>query len=164
MDVGCGRGDKAIFLADNYDFKVWGFDVSEVAINEAGKASKSMKNRPIFFASDAKDLDKASEIKGVNFNVIIDLVATQFMSEDDKKSYFKVLENHIIKHETFYILNTFVKDNDQDQMKGYVEWVKDIAQSPEMMKETYFKYFNIEDEWVRLTPKGKVGTYILVAK
>jgi len=32
-----------------------------------------------------------------------------------------------------------------------------------MVEDTYLKYFSIEEEWVRLTPKGKVGTYILLA-
>ena len=163
LDVGCGRGDKAIFLADNYNFRVWAFDISEIAIKEAKEASKSMNNHPIFFVSDAEDLAQAVEIKGVKFNVIIDFVSTQFMPDQNKIDYLKALRSHIIPRETFYLLNTFVKDNEQDMMKGYAEWVKKIAQSPEMVEDTYLKYFSIEEEWVRLTPKGKVGTYILLA-
>lgn len=162
LDVGCGRGEKTRQLA-SMGLKVYGFDVSQTAIAEAINASKETVDAPTFFASDAADIGNAPEIKDVSFDVIVDLVATQFLSKEEKLKYLEGLKSHV-KTGAKYLLNTFIKDCDEDKMEEYTPWVREIAQSPQMIEETYLVYFDQKELLSKVTPQGKVGTYILSAK
>jgi len=162
LDVGCGRGEKATQLA-SMGLKVYGFDVSKTAIDEAIEISKATKSAPTFFVSDASEISNAVEIKGVSFDVIVDLVATQFLSKVEKLKYLEGLKSHV-KIRTKYLLNTFIKDSNEDKMDKYTPWVREIAQSPQMIKETYLVYFDQQEFLSKVTLQGKVGTYILSAK
>jgi hypothetical protein len=93
-----------------------------------------MNNKPTFLICDTTN---ALAIEGIKLDIAIDLAISQFLNQKEKLSYLKGLKKHTVSHETFHILNTFVKNDDNNQMPVYANWVKKIAQSPETMNETY---------------------------
>jgi len=158
LDVGCGRGDKAFYFA-NKGYYVWAFDIAKSAVKEAEKAS--INKNPVFFVRDATKIGDASEIKDVRFDIVLDLVTSQFLDKESKTKYLKGLKKYLKTNQTYYLLTTFIKKDGDDPMDGYAEWVKKIAQSPKDLEEIYMKYFEIIGQMERETPKGKVGTFIL---
>lgn len=54
LDLGCGSGRDSFFLAEN-GYRVWGIDISQVAIEKACKNSKSKKID--FRVASAEELD-----------------------------------------------------------------------------------------------------------
>jgi tocopherol O-methyltransferase len=65
LDVGCGMGGSAIWLAENLGCAVTGISISPVQIQMANEASEGMKNRPTFLVDDANQLS----VKG-SFDVV----------------------------------------------------------------------------------------------
>src|SRR2546423_6832223 len=60
LEVGCGRGDFAIWLADKYpQAEVWGVDFSEVAIATAERRAESRGSRARFRVDDSEALSFA---------------------------------------------------------------------------------------------------------
>src|SRR3954469_23454053 len=60
LEVGCGRGDFAIWLAEEYpESEVCGVDFSEVAIATAEQRAKSRDSRAVFRVEDSQALSFA---------------------------------------------------------------------------------------------------------
>lgn len=83
LEVGCGTGDNAIWLARNR-FKVVGVDASEIAIDKAmAKADDANVNCDFFHADFLR-----SEIQGAPFGFIFDRGCFHsFDSGDDRKRF-----------------------------------------------------------------------------
>ena len=163
LDIGCGRGDKSIFLAEK-GFNVWGVDISEVAIKHANEASKHLKDKPIFVSGDISRFDEIKEFSDKNFDIVLDFSVSQFLSKEEKVEYLAQLSKHLIPNMSFYILLTFAKDDENDDQDGIADWIKKIAQTPKEVEELYGKNFEILDRWRSYSTKGKSDTYILKAK
>jgi tocopherol O-methyltransferase len=56
LDVGCGVGGSAIWLAENLGCKVTGISISPVQIEMARAAAENLRNRPVFVIDDANQL------------------------------------------------------------------------------------------------------------
>jgi len=61
LDVGCGIGGTAIWLAKHLACKVTGVTISPVQVQIAIRAAQSLPNRPTFFIADANDLSLAQQ-------------------------------------------------------------------------------------------------------
>jgi len=163
LDIGCARGDKSIFLASK-GYKIWGIDISEVAVNISKEASKNLKNKPEFITADISKLNEVDEIKGVKSDAILDLSLSQFLKSDEKEKYLEKLSKYLKHDQTFYILLTFAKDDESDKQEEIADWVKQIAQSHKEVESIYGKYFKSLDKSRSYSNKGKSDTYILKAK
>lgn len=162
LDVGCGRGDKAIFFAKK-GFRVWAFDISETAIKEAKKASENLGN-PLFFVADATRLEQVKEIKDVKFDIVLDKLASQFLSRTEKRTYLSALQQNL-KPETIFILQCFGKRKQKSQFENLPKWIKEISLSPEDVKEVYGTMFNVVSHERKITGKGHVvDTYVMQVK
>jgi cyclopropane fatty-acyl-phospholipid synthase-like methyltransferase len=162
LDVGCGVGDKSIYLANKYNLDVWGFDVSETAIEKA--KSRVKDDGPNFFVCDATTIGEAEEIRNLKFDVVVDMVTSQFLDMEGKRKYLAGLAKYLIPEKAIYILTTFVKENENDDMPDVANWVREVAQSPDQIKETYLKHFTVKDSWVREGKNGDLGVYVLQTK
>lgn len=56
LDVGCGVGGSAIWLAEKMDCQVTGITISPVQMQMAVEASCRLPNKPVFLIADANDL------------------------------------------------------------------------------------------------------------
>lgn len=83
LEVGCGTGDNAIWLAQNR-FKVMGVDASDIAIDKAMAKADDADVKCDFFHADFL----RSEIQGAPFGFIFDRGCFHsFDSGDDRKSF-----------------------------------------------------------------------------
>ncbi len=58
LDVGCGVGGSAIWLAENFDCEVTGISISPVQIQMASAAAENLlRNKPVFLVDDANRMN-----------------------------------------------------------------------------------------------------------
>lgn len=151
LDVGTGTGKKADKL-QKMGFEVYAFDVTEKAFLDTKKENLNIN----FFVTVATELYKADTIKGIKFDIVFDLLVTQFLDKKEKQKYLSQL-NSYLKNNTYYILQTFFKGKGNEDSE--LNWVNNAAQSREEIDEIYGNYFKILD---LTTIKGKKGTNALV--
>jgi cyclopropane fatty-acyl-phospholipid synthase-like methyltransferase len=82
LDVGCGTGENALFLAE-HGHEVWGIDVSNVAIERAMVKSHARRLPVVFLAEDALDPDAV----GRTFDTLIDCGCFHTLTDEDRPRY-----------------------------------------------------------------------------
>jgi len=139
LDVDCGAGAKSIYLAQK-GFNVWGIDISSIAIDLATQASETLPNQPHWIVGNiAYDLKKNAQLKGVRFDVVLDIVSSQFLTHEEKETYLAALKDYSLPEHTLLILLCFANDFSSDTP----EWVKRVAMSVETVTHIYGSIFNI---------------------
>ena len=108
IDLGCGTGNEAVFLA-KHRFTVTGVDVSETAIKKARKKAKSANVTCKFIVSDVLNipLDK-------KYDFAIDRACFHFLDPKDQPHYIQNLKS-ILKPGALFLL---VVSSEQETAKG----------------------------------------------
>jgi len=90
LDLGCGTGAKAIYLAKR-GFRVTGVDISETAITLAKEDAKKTRARVKFFVADATNLSFLGDKK---FDFILDWANLHGIPKDKRNRYVEGVINH----------------------------------------------------------------------
>lgn len=161
LDVGCGPGAKSIYLAEK-GFNVWGIDISSIAINLAIQASENLPNPPDWIVGNiAYDLKNNSKLKGIRFDVILDIVSSQFLIDEEKYAYLTGLKDYSLPGHTFLIFLCFADDFSSNTP----EWVKKVAMSPETVTRIYGTTFDIISRERKINSRNMaVDRYVMEAK
>ncbi|MEX1068696.1 MAG: class I SAM-dependent methyltransferase [Patescibacteria group bacterium] len=168
LDSGCGSGDHSIRLA-KMGFSVWGIDFSAEGIAEAEKAllleKRASSKPPIFALGDLSQLDQIKEIQGIEFDLIVDNLASQFLSLEDKLRYISKLSSHL-KPKAAYLLHVFRRGIPAGHLPQRKGWIRRYALSLEEVEGIWGKTFDI----LRTAPRngskqGRITSfYIMKAK
>ena len=102
LDIGCGLGGSARYMAKKFGCKVTGITISEEQVRLAREASAEMKNKPEFLLQDANDLDWSTE-----FDLIwsVEMIAHL----QDRKMFFKRVKK-AMKKEGRWCIAAWIKD------------------------------------------------------
>jgi ubiquinone/menaquinone biosynthesis C-methylase UbiE len=106
LEIGCGRGDFSIYLAQKYpDAKITGIDFSQVAIDKANEKSKlhSQLNNLYFQKDDATKLSFQSD----SYDLVISCETLEHVNNQNLmlKEIYRVLKtdgNYIITTENYF--------------------------------------------------------------
>jgi SAM-dependent methyltransferase len=82
LDVGCGTGENALYLASR-GHKVWGLDFVPVAIERATGKAQERRLSVLFQVGDALKLDQL----GRTFDTVIDCGLFHTLTDDDRPLY-----------------------------------------------------------------------------
>ena len=82
LDIGCGLGDNAIYLAKN-GYKVTGLDISPTALTTARQRADDAGVEVIFAVADSTKLDGYTEA----FDTVIDSGLFHSLDDDGRRSY-----------------------------------------------------------------------------
>lgn len=82
LDVGCGTGENALYLAER-GHEVWGVDLSSVAIERAMVKSHARRLPVVFLAGDALE----PEAVGRTFDSLIDSGCFHTLTDEDRVRY-----------------------------------------------------------------------------
>lgn len=126
LDVGCGYGDKSHFLS-SLGFDVVGVDISERAIKKA--RGKLTDGHTKFFVCDMRELHKNEEITKNSFTLILDILTSHFLGEQDKGKFINLCYK-ILRPAGYYFLDTYSSG-------------VNIATSPAQIKKLYEPHFTI---------------------
>jgi cyclopropane fatty-acyl-phospholipid synthase-like methyltransferase len=164
LDIGCGKGDKSIYLA-KLGNHVWGIDIAKSAIEEATIRSTDTENKPKFIVADISKLDTQDPLGETLFDLVLDLLTSQFLNREEKDSYLSGIKKHLISKKTWYVMHCFSKDSPEDKLENVEQWIRDIAQTKEDVEDVWGKYFEIKKRNHRQLPNGrKLDFYFMLAK
>lgn len=108
LDLGCGTGNEAIFLAKN-DFKVIGVDISDLAIETAKKKAKTAGVSCELIVSDILDLT----VKG-KYDFVFDRGCFHFLDQTEREKYIQNL-NKWMKPGSLFLL---LVSSDKEPFRG----------------------------------------------
>ncbi len=98
LDVGCGSGDNAIYLASR-GFAVTGVDFSAKAISIAKKKADNAKVAATFLALDALKIGTL----GKRFDTVIDFGLFHNLGHDDRRRYVRTLSEVCVSKGQFLL-------------------------------------------------------------
>ncbi len=99
LDVGCGTGENALFLASR-GHEVWGIDAAPVAIEKAKAKSRERRVKARFRVHDALDLGGL----GRTFDTVIDSGLFHTFADEERPAFVRTLEAVLPSGGTYYML------------------------------------------------------------
>jgi ubiquinone/menaquinone biosynthesis C-methylase UbiE len=99
LDVGCGTGENALFLASK-GHEVWGVDIVDLAIERARVKNQKMGLGVHFIVGDAFQLG----VLGTTFRTIIDCGFFHILSDEERGRYVTSLSSVIASGGIFHML------------------------------------------------------------
>jgi SAM-dependent methyltransferase len=99
LDVGCGTGENALYLASN-GHEVWGVDIVDLAIERAKAKNRERRLGVHFLVGDAFQLDAL----GTSFQTVIDCGFFHILSDEDRARYVTSLSSVLVPGGTFHML------------------------------------------------------------
>ena len=101
LDLGCGTGTNALFLAQ-HGWKVVGIDFVDQAIRKARKKAARAEIQARFFAGDVTRLDQMANLVG-SFDLILDIGCFHSLSEEGQKRYACGVKKRLRSEGTFLL-------------------------------------------------------------
>jgi ubiquinone/menaquinone biosynthesis C-methylase UbiE len=140
LDVGCGTGGNAAYLAENYGCKVTGVDISELMIEQANRkvAELGMEDRLSFQVGDAYSLDFPEE----SFDAVLTVFVSQFLDLERAFPEFR----RVLKKEGFLGINEMYREGNVP-----AEEVEKVEYAEQVFKELTDLPFRLRspEEWRR---------------
>lgn len=106
IDAGCGNGRNLIYLSRAFGIKGLGFDISEVAIDQARKESLGMPLRFI-----VEDINNNIKADNESATIVLDLMSSHYLNEEGRKK-FKQEVNRVLKPGGLFVFKSFLGDGD----------------------------------------------------
>lgn len=126
LDLGCGTGTNAIYLAQN-GWQVTGVDFISKAIKKARKKAKHASVSVNFQVGDVTELNGIIQ----QFDLILDIGCFHSLGHKEKAKYIKNLDR-LLAPNGKYLLYAFFKDPNKESGPGITE--KDIRAISKTLK------------------------------
>ncbi len=111
LDAGCGNGRNLLWMNKEFGMKGVGFDISEVAINQAIKNAEVQKNgNKLTFKVHSIALDIPLPDESVDF--VLDMMTSHFLKEKEREIYFKEVAR-VLKPQGVLFFKSFFMEGDQ---------------------------------------------------
>jgi 2-polyprenyl-3-methyl-5-hydroxy-6-metoxy-1,4-benzoquinol methylase len=99
LDVGCGTGENALFLAAQ-GHEVWGIDITARAINTAKTKAKERNLHVTFLKQNVLDLHAL----GKTFETVIDSGLFHVLSDEERSEFATSLASVLCRRGTYFML------------------------------------------------------------
>jgi len=115
LEIGCGTGSNAIWLAQN-NFDVTGIDFSSLAIEKAKTKSRKKGVKIQFFVEDFLEQDQEQEKGGPDFEFVFDRGCFHsFDKKDDRKAFAENVSFYLKQGGLWFSLLGKVDDRPKDE-------------------------------------------------
>lgn len=142
LDVGCGTGGNAVYLAEHFGCKVTGIDISELMIEQANKRinGHDLADRLDFHVGDAYELDYPDE----SFDVVLTTFVSQFLDLNRAFPEFRRVlkpDGYLGINEMYRLAN--VPEEDLEKVNYAEEVFRELTELPFSIRspETWKKGF-----------------------
>ena len=138
LDIGCGWGGAARYMAENYDVKVVGVSVSKEQVELANDKARGLNVE--FRLQDYRDVNE-------QFDRIYSLGMFEHVGFKNYKEYFQVA-NRCLRDGGLFLLHTIGHWQTSDKVDPWIEryiFPNSILPSAELIAQHSAKLFNIED-------------------
>ena len=115
LDIGCGEGKDAVFLARN-GYKVTAFDVSEQGLSKARELADNCNVKIDFFKADVRDFRLEKD-----FDIIFSSGVFQYIHQEQRRNFIDSLKAHTTVN-GINVINVFVR-------KPFIPLPPDIEES-----------------------------------
>lgn len=113
LDLGCGNGRNLIYLAKEFGVRGTGFDISEEAIAQAGKAAQAQKNGvslPIHF--ETRSITEVLPLPDTSQTLVLDMMTSHFLNSDARKRLSDEIAR-VLKPGGWLFFKTFLLEGDE---------------------------------------------------
>jgi tocopherol O-methyltransferase len=147
LDVGCGMGGSAIWLAENLGCEVTGISISPIQIRMATEASRGMRNRPTFVVEDANQLS----VKG-SFDIVWVVEALSHLSE--RGDFFRKAAELLVAGgkicEAAWLKDDCLREEDEEKYirpieKGMLVSLPDLSEYKRHIDDNGLRLLHYED-------------------
>lgn len=166
VDVGCGNGRNAIFLAREFDMHGLGYDLSDEAISAARKAAEGL---PLTFEKRA--LTDPIPLPDESVTIALDMMASHVLNRAEREA-LRAEILRVLKPGGWLFFKTFLRDGDRNaeallkefpgteegtyihpeiKIPEYVSWESDIYD----FYEPYFTVHKLERSHKHINKRGK---------
>ncbi len=157
LDLGCGIGRNAFYMAEHYGAQAYGWDFSESAI---AQAKKRFTHEQLIF--EKRDITKDFPLPDESIDLALDITVSNALSQKERREYLRELAR-IMKKGAFLYVRTLAKEGDknaQNLIKKFPGEEKDTYHHPSLQvcervftgpdfKEAYGEFFDV----IRMTRK-----------
>ncbi len=151
LDLGCGVGRNAYYMAYEYGAKAYAWDFSEHAIE---KGKKLFRHENLFL--EKRDMTKKFPLEDNSVDLILDITASNALDEKGRENYLKEMKR-VLKPEGYLYVRTLAKEGDknaQNLIKKFPGKEYDTYIHPELhitervfsgpdFKKVYEPYFHV---------------------
>jgi SAM-dependent methyltransferase len=103
LDIGCGTGTNAIYLAQ-HGFEVVGTDIAWLAIRKARRKAREAGVAVVFYTSEATKLGTArGQLVGESFDLVLDIGCFHSVVSSDRLAYGSMLRR-MLRVDGLYLL------------------------------------------------------------
>lgn len=106
VDFGCGNGRNLVYLAQNFDLKGMGYDISEAAIAEARRLSRGLSIK-----YEARSMAGDFDLPDNSADIALDMMASHFLSEKER-AHLRDEIYRILRPGGWLFMKTFLRDGD----------------------------------------------------
>ncbi|MDR3571934.1 MAG: methyltransferase domain-containing protein [Candidatus Pacebacteria bacterium] len=106
LDLGCGNGRNLIYLAESFGMRGTGYDISNVAIQEAERASKDL---PIQYEvrSIVEPLPQPDE----SINIVLDMMTSHFLKKAEREKLREEIVR-VLRTTGWFFFKSFLAEED----------------------------------------------------
>jgi len=108
VDMGCGVGKNAIYIAEKYSGSGFGYDIADNAIAEAKNRSGDM---PITYATQS--IAEPIPIEDSSVDIVIDVMTSHVLKPDERNVYLAEV-HRILQPGGWFFMRTFTRDGDRN--------------------------------------------------
>jgi tellurite methyltransferase len=133
LDIGCGEGKDAVFLARN-GYLVDAFDLSETGVEKARKLAENCGVAVNFFQADMNDFQPKE-----TYDIIFCSGVLHWLAQDKRKPFFEMLQNSAAE-DSLHVMNVFVE-------KPFIQHAPDADESEFRQKWLSGELFTYYTDW-----------------
>ena len=123
LDIGCGEGKDAVFLAKN-GYMVMAFDIAENGLEKAKELAKKNHVEVDFFKANVNEC-----LPDMEFDIVYSSGVLHYISLDKRKGFFENLKEHTSLN-GIHALNVFVK-------KPFIDMAPDSEEAERLVEPWY---------------------------
>ncbi len=140
LDIGCGWGGAALYMAEHYDVEVVGVSVSQEQVNLANQKASDLRQNATFRFQDYRDVDE-------QFDRIYSLGMFEHVGFKNYADYFQ-MAHRCLKPQGLFLLHTIGHRVTSELVDPWIEryiFPNSILPSAELISKHSSELFSIED-------------------